>query len=153
MKYLNNELLIPFNVKDKNGLWYNRESFETINIKKATQKGLFGKIGYVESTIPLSEISHQIINIEIKDSGIYGDIRILNFGYGINLNGMIDRGDNLVFRYVGVSSATPLTGYNTVFEFWGFPVMLQQDDIYDQSIWRKGKIDKILKNLKNLQHV
>jgi len=146
MKYLNNELLIPFNIKDKNGLWYNRESFDTINIEKSVQKGLFGSMGYVESTINLSEISHQIINIEIRNSGIYGDIRVLDSGYGRHLNEIIDNGINLVFRYVGMSSEDS-SGYSTVFEIWGFPVMGRKDDIYDEIIWRGDKLKKILKKI------
>ena len=146
MKYLNNELLIPFNIKDKSGLWYDKNSFQSIDLEKVVQKGLFGSMGYVESTINLSEISHQIINIEIRNSGIYGDIRVLNSGYGRHLNEIIDNGINLVFRYVGMSSEDS-SGYSTVFEIWGFPVMGRKDDIYDEIIWRGDKLKKILKKI------
>lgn len=147
MKYLNNELLIPFNVKDKNGMWFDIDSYDWNKLKQSVQKSLFGKIGHTDGTIQLSDISHQIINIYIKPTGVYGDIRVLEFGYGKSLGELINNGYEFVFRNAGITSYNSITGYCSFYEFLGFNAILKCDDVYDQIIWRSDKIKKILSNI------
>jgi len=146
MKYLENVLLIPFNIKDKNGMWFDEDSFywETLN-----EKTLFGVIGedFEVGATSLSKASHQIINFQIKNSGVYGDIRILNSSEGDKLKAFDDNNIDIVFRNSGAIDYNATNGYCKALDIWGFNMMLKSDDIYDEIVWRSGKLNKILSNI------
>jgi len=146
MKYLENELLIPFNIKDKYGMWFDKNSYDWGELLKKEKQSLFGQIDATDrfGDVILSEISHQIINIKIKDSGVYGDILILEFGYGLNLKALLHSGIDMVFRNAAAIEYDNDTGYCKIADIWGFSAIVKKDDVYGDIIYRRKKLNKIL---------
>lgn len=143
MKYLENELLIPFNIPDKYGMWYDINSYDWSKLEKP----LFGQIGDSEiDGLQLTEATHTIFNIQVKGNGVYGDVRLLE-NYDNILNHYLDNGFEMVFRSAGSVSYDDTTKYCEFFEIIGFNAILKKNDNFSNMIYRTDKINKIIKNV------
>lgn len=150
MKYLENELLIPFNIPDKYGMWYDINSY---NWNKLEGKSLLGQIGDSEfGELQLTKATHSIFNIQIKNNGVYGDIRILDISGGNKINDYLDNNIELVFRNSGLVSYDDKTKYCELLDLLGFNAILKTNDVYDDIIYRKDKLHKIKNNINSYEN-
>lgn len=144
MIYLENELLIPFNIPDKYGMWYDNNSYNWNELNKP----IFGQIGDSEyDTIQLNTVTHAVFNIRVKSNGVYGDIRVLDIDDGNKLNDYLDNGIEMVFRAAGSISYNDNTKYCEFINISAFNAILKMNDYYGEVIYRIDKINNIIKNV------
>ena len=93
--------LIQFDIVNRNGRLYTRKAFmNAVNDyqKKINNKTAFGTIGYPDGvTIPLTEVSHSVENIDVKDTYATVSIRVLNTTKGKQILEMMEK-DEIVVR-------------------------------------------------------
>jgi len=138
MKYLKNELFLPFNIKDKNGRYVDINSYDWDKLIFFQKNcGLYGVNGKIYESFMLST-SHEIYNIKVLSSGLYGDVKILNNPYGLKLND--------VFRpRIEVDIDVK---YQKIYNIDMFFAISKTNDIYGDIIYRREKLQKIVKKCK-----
>jgi len=138
------ELLLPFNVKNKNGRIYTKESIVNIDelLRASNSDILIGECLYLDTqnqyntestTVPkfpsIQNVSHLNNNIEITDEGIYGDVKMLDTKYGNLLKELYEDG-KIVFR----PQLTGTVNENGVIEncnIISFDAIFKQDDAFN----------------------
>ncbi|MFW6226327.1 MAG: hypothetical protein ACOC3V_05165, partial [bacterium] len=106
---------------------------------------VYGKRNMTSSTdISLSFVSHKIYKLNLRPDGLYGDIKTINTIYGLLLEELIKSGIKFVFRVKGYGQI----GMPTKMEkMSGFNALTINNDVYDEKIFRREKINNILKNI------
>ena len=169
MQKLKSVLLIPFNIKDKQGRWYDINSYDWDKlIKKSQSIGVFGKIGN-SSINSITAITHQINNIYVCSFGVYGDIELLPTKPN-DLDIFLKSGIEMVFRTIGERDySIQYCKYNNIYgvelvfktigecdysiqyckynNIYGFNAILKVNDLYGDILYRGKKIKKLLKNI------
>ena len=149
MKYLEKELLVPFNVKDKSGYYYDMGSYDWESLNTDNIFGIcVPDESYHEKEVWFEHLSHQVINFQIKPEGVYGDIRILDTKEGKNLQAMIDEGIEIVFRIGGVVGDVDLKRMHIgLLELESVHAILKEHDQYDEIIYRNYKLNKLMNEI------
>lgn len=140
---LNKVLILPFNFKTKNGIIFNKDSYNwDIIYEKINNKQYLGSYGINHYNINLTDISHLIENIYIEDDGVYADIKILKTHRGNRLLKLIKSGNELIFRFI-ISFSTNID--NKKFVIYTINSINPDNDYFDIKLYyRKRKIDKLL---------
>ena len=148
MLLLKNQLLIPFDIRDKNGYYYDNNSYDwDLLIKKSNDApGIFGAF-CDDKDIYLHHMSHNIRNIKKTYYGIYGDIYIIETTMGQELESLIKSGIDIVFRPRVEAEVDIQTMYIKAFKIDVFHSMLKTNDNYGDIIYRKDKLHKIKNNI------
>jgi hypothetical protein len=146
---LKKEYLVPFNVMNKNGRIYTKNSYDWN--KLINESPYFGEIAEEHdyrknnSSVKLSNVSHSIENIKIYQDGIYADIKILETHKGKLLKNLINSGIGFVFRLFGFGTTN--TGTTNIKSINGFDALLIENDSYEPHIFRRQKIERIMKRI------
>lgn len=139
--------LIYFNVMNKNGRIYTKNSYD---FNKLNNKTIYGELGHPDNTdISLSNISHTISNIENYQNCLIGEVNVLSTTKGKILKSMIDNGIKVVFRPRSTGNVDRY-GNVTLEKLYTFDAILLKDDSFENVIvFRRKKIEKIMKNIKD----
>ena len=135
------EVLIPLNIKNRNGRIYTREELEPhVN----SLNTLYGELGHGISTIiNVMDSSHTISNLNFINSNLVGDIQISNSIKGKQLQSLIDSGIKFVFRPRSIG-LVDINGYVKLDKLISFDAIVLSDDAwYDLKQIRKLKLEKL----------
>jgi hypothetical protein len=103
IKYILSGMVLPFDRRGCNGRVYTKESVQKAfeDFKLRMNSGAFVG-GVLEQSqydftngLNLSDLSHKVVNVEMKDDGIYASLEILNTPKGKLVKQMIDAGVQL----------------------------------------------------------
>lgn len=135
---LKNQILIPLNVKNKNGRIYTDSELKDI------KDSYYGEYNHIAKTseISINEISHMISNIRIENNNLIGDITILKTSKGDLLNALINLDVKIVFRPRSIGDV--VNGYVKNLKIISFDaVELKNDSFYNIRKERKEKLERL----------
>lgn len=133
-------LLIPFNIKDRNGNIYTKESIDWDKISKSQ----YGVIGHKKEDLNIlsDKLSHFVSSINVDEDGLYGNVDILPTTQGIKMKEQINNGAEYFYRFNGVVSNDGK--FTKIDILWSFNAVLSHNDpFYGNMLIRKNKIKKI----------
>lgn len=143
--------LMYFNYMTKNGKIYNRNSYNFQSLKQIAQNGnMLGELEHPNTMdISLSNVSHIINDIDIYRDHLIGDIKVLvGTAKGGILQDIIKDGINVDFS-PRMTGTVDKFGNVKINQIYTFDAIMGDNQIYDKAIFRKNKILKIMKNIKN----
>jgi hypothetical protein len=148
MIFLENQLLIPFDIRDNDGYYYDYNSYDwDLLIKKSNEAPyIFGSY-CDDKDIWMANVSHFVKNIRETNYGIYGDVCILETTKGLELQKLIDSGIEVVFRPRIEADVDIQTMYIKAFNIDTFYCVFKTNDRYGNIIYRKDKLHKIKNNI------
>lgn len=79
------DLIVKFDEVNKNGRKYIKESFSELNASLIKDRKMLGRIWSVDTAYQptlLSEASHLVTDVVIKEDGLYGTVQFLNSPQG-----------------------------------------------------------------------
>ena len=141
-------VLIPLNVKNKNGRIYTKENLEThvqdFIDRKNNLGVIYGEFGHPDNMeTSLSRASHVIKNIWFENNKLMGDIELLNTYWGKEAKSYIDDGITLVARPRSAGTVDE-QGYVHLEKLLTFDLIDQQTDaFYDVKELRKIKLERL----------
>ena len=141
------KVLIPLNIKNKNGRIYTKENIEPCVqdfIYRINNNGpIFGQIDHPDSfDISLSKASHIIKNIWFENNNLVGEITPLTTYYGKQLKELISSGVYFSVRPRSIGFVD-INGYVQLEKIITFDIILSiHDSFYDI---RKIRLDKLSK--------
>lgn len=142
------DVLIPLNIKNKNGRIYTRENLENhvqeFNQRISNLGVIYGEFGHNDSMdTSLSRVSHTISNIWFEDNKLMGKIKLLNTYYGKEAKSFIEDGIPLVARPRSAGTVDD-QGYVHIKKLFTFDLIDQQNDsFYGIRELRKIKLEKL----------
>jgi hypothetical protein len=141
-------VLIPLNIKNKNGRIYTKENLEThvqdFIDRKNNLGVIYGEFGHPDTAdTSLSRVSHIIKNIWFEGNKLMGEIELLNTYYGKEAKSYIDDGITLVARPRSAGTVDE-QGYVHLEKLFTFDLIEQQNDaFYGIKELRKVKLKKL----------
>jgi hypothetical protein len=144
------KVLIPLNIKNKNGRIYTKENLEEhvqdFLIRKNNVGVIYGEMDHPDSfNINLSRVSHTIDDIWFENNNLMGKITILNTLWGKEAQELIKDGIPLEARPRS-SGTVDSNGYVHLKKLHTFDLIDQQNDAFfgNQEL-RKIKLNKLAK--------
>jgi len=144
------KVLIPLDIKNKNGRIYTKKNLEThvqeFIDRKNTLMVIYGEFDHPDIfDTSLSRISHTIENIWFEGNKLMGEVRILNTHYGKELQSLIDEDIEVVFRPRSAGSVDSM-GYVHLKKLFTFDaITIDKDAFYSIQEARKMKLNRLIK--------
>jgi len=128
-KILENVVLLPLNVLNKNGRIYTDEAAtKIIETFKAKKNIVFGELGFPETMdVTLSNVSHTIENVRVQGNQIMGTIKILNTPSSDILAKSLN---HYVFRPSSSGNIDPKTKEVKITKFFTFDAIRREADAF-----------------------
>lgn len=148
------KILIPLNVKNKNGRIYTRENLEShvqdFLSRKKSIGVTYGEMDHPDTfDINLSRVSHTIDDIWFKNNKLMGKVTLLDTYYGKIAQELIKDGIILEVRPRSAGTVDS-NGYVHLKKLFTFDLIEQQNDaFFNNQKLRKLKLDKLNRFLKN----